>query len=102
MYVLLKEPLKKITPQDKGTDWTYYRSFDVEVKWKGGYKAATRTLTLTKESTAMFESNVKTWYEDDGRNPPKFILASAKDQENDEGDSDDSEGESSSASSSVE
>jgi hypothetical protein len=49
----------------------------------------------------MIESTVKTWYEDDGRNPPKFILASAKDQDNDEGDSDESEGESSSASSSA-
>jgi hypothetical protein len=96
----MKELRKKTTPQDKGTDWTYCRSFDGEVKFRGKSTNA-RTLTLTDEAVKMIESTVKTWYEEDGRKPPKNILAPARKSTKDGSDSDNefSGGESSSESS---
>ena len=99
-FNFVKELRKKQAAQDKGTDWTYCRSFDGEVTFKGN-KTNARTLTLTDESAAMIESTVKTWYEEDGRKPPKSILAPARKSTKDGtgSDSDFSGGQSSSESS---
>ena len=97
----MKELRKKEKPSDKGTDWTYCRSFDGEVTFKGRSSNA-RTLTLTDESADMIESTVKTWYEEDGRKPPAKILAPARIQKSTKdtsGSDDDDGGESSSESS---
>ena len=99
-FNFVKELRKRKTAQDKGTDWTYCRSFDGEVTFKGKSTTA-RTLTLTDESATMIESTVKTWYEEDGRKPPKFILAPERKSTKDGtgSDNDFSGGESSSESS---
>jgi hypothetical protein len=74
----IPEKRKKNEAADKsGNDWTYCAAFDGEIKLTHVGGSAWK---LTKDSAKTIESTVKQWYMDEGRKPPRCILASSRDQ----------------------
>ena len=93
----IPEKRKKDEAADKsGNDWTYCAAFDGEIKLTHVGGSAWK---LTKDSAKTLESTVKQWYMDEGRKPPRYILASSRDQN--ESASDDDAGSDSSSDSST-